>query len=130
MLGSCPPEKKKRMEKNKWTSAQRDRAKQNLHFSLTVEVKREDEGRLESLCSGLNNAKLLLGIDCTTTSMQNADLLEVLLSTFETMRPSAVKARSSSAASTITRPIPFKLFAHSSACKFRILTTCPVLSIC
>ena len=106
MLGSCPPEKKKRMERNKRTNAQRDPEKRNRHFSFTVEVKREDESRLESLHSRLNDAKSLLGIDRTTTSTQNADLLEVLLSTFETMRPSSVKARSTSVASTITRPIP------------------------
>jgi len=105
MLGSCPPEKKKRMEKNKRTNAQGFPEKRNPHFSLTVEVMREDEGRLESLRNRLNNAKLLLGVDRTTASTQNADLLEVLLSTFETMRPSAVKGRSSFAASTMTRPI-------------------------
>ena len=96
MLGNCPPEKKRRIEKNKRTNANRDPEKRNPHFSLTVEVKRGHEGRLEGLRSRLNNAKCLLGIDRSTSSTQNADLLEALLSYFEIMKPSAVSARSSS----------------------------------
>ena len=53
MLSSCPPEKKKRVEKNKRTNAKRDPEKRNPHFSLTVEVKRGDKGRLSALRSRL-----------------------------------------------------------------------------
>ena len=96
MLGNCPPKKKRCIEKNKRTNATRDPEKRNPHFSLTVEVKRGHEGRREGLRSRLNNAKCLLGIDCSTSSTQNADLLEALLSYFKIMKLLAVSARSSS----------------------------------
>ncbi|XP_068711084.1 uncharacterized protein [Montipora foliosa] len=89
MLGSCPPSKKSKIERNKQTNAKRDPGKRNPHFSLTVEVKAGDEKRLEDLRSRLNHAKSLLGIDRKTSSTQNADLLETLLSYFELVKPSA-----------------------------------------
>ena len=94
------------MERNKRTNANRDPEKRNPHFSLTVEVKVGDENRLEGLRSRLNHAKSLLGIDRKTSSTQNADLLEALLTYFELVKPSAVgaAAESSSAASTKSRP--------------------------
>ena len=104
MLGSCPPEKKQRIEKNKRTNANRDPSKRNPHFSVTVEVAMGDESRLEGLRARLNNAKSLLGIDRKTSSTQNADLLETLLSYFEIMKPSSVVARSFSVASAESGP--------------------------
>ena len=89
MLGSCPPSKKSKIERNKQTNAKRDPGKRNPHFSLTVEVKAGDEKRLEDLHSRLNHAKSLLGIDRKTSSTQNADLLEALLSYLELVKPSA-----------------------------------------
>ena len=53
--------------------------KRNSHFSLTVEVKKGDEGRLEGLRHRVERAKSLLGITQKTSSTQNADLLEALL---------------------------------------------------
>ena len=112
MIGVCPPEKKKRMEKNKRTNANRDPEQRNKHYSMNVEVRKGEEGRLASLRSRLDHAKSLLGINRTTSSTQNADLLEQLLHYFELVRPSAVPAsrssvpasRSSSATSTFSRP--------------------------
>ena len=104
MLGSCPPEKKRRIEKNKRTNANRDPSKRNPHFSVTVEVAMGDESRLEGLRARLNNAKSLLGIDRKISSTQNADLLETLLSYFEIMKPSTVVARSFSVASAESGP--------------------------
>ena len=51
MLGICPLEKKKRVEKNKKTNANTCRVpeKRNLHLSLMVKVKKGDEGHLEGL---------------------------------------------------------------------------------
>lgn len=89
MLGSCPPSKKSKIERNKQTNAKRDPGKQNPRFCLTVEVKAGDEKRLEDLRSRLNHVKSLLGIDRKTSSTQNADLLEALLSYFELVKPSA-----------------------------------------
>ena len=100
MLGSCPPEKKKKIEKNKRTNANRDPDKRNPHFSLTVEVKKEEEDRLENIRSRLNAAKSVLGIDRKTSSTQNADLLEALLRYFELVKPSAFGDSPSIASST------------------------------
>ena len=100
MLMVGPPEKKTKIERNKRTNANRDPEKRNPHFSLTVEVKREDEARLQSLRSRLDHAKSLLGIDRRTSSTQNADLLEQLLNCFELVMPSAVNLGPSPAAST------------------------------
>ena len=61
MLTVGPPEKKTKMERNKRTNANRDPEKRNPHFSLTVEVKRDDEARLQRLRSRLEHAKSLLG---------------------------------------------------------------------
>ena len=59
------------MEKNKRTNAKRVPEMQNLHFSLTVEVKKGDEGRLEGLRPGRacevasrNNTKNLFHAEC------------------------------------------------------------------
>lgn len=106
MLGVCPPEKKTKIGRNKRTNAQQDPEKRNPQFNITVEVKKEDKLHKEDLHRRWNNAKSAMRIDRTTCSMQNADLLEVLLSMFETMQPSTVKTGSSSVASTISRPIP------------------------
>lgn len=65
-----------------------------------MEVKREDETRLQSLRCRLDHAKSLLGIDRKTSSTQNADLLERLLNCFELVMPSAVNLRPSPTAST------------------------------
>jgi len=104
MLTVCPPEKKMKIERNKRTNANRDPEKRNPHFSLTVEVKREDEARLQRLCTRLDHAKLVLGIDRKTSSSQNADLLEQLLNYFELVKSSVVSSGSSPAASTISTP--------------------------
>ena len=58
----------------------------------TVEVKNGNEGRLEDIRGRLNNAKALLGIDRKTSSTQNADLLEALLSYFELMKGSVASS--------------------------------------
>ena len=104
MLTVGPPEKKTKMDRNKRTNANRDPEKRNPHFSLTVEVKRDDEARLQSLRSRLEHAKSLLGIDRKTSSTQNADLLERLLNCFELLMPSAVNIGPSSASSTSSMP--------------------------
>lgn len=57
MLTVCPPEKMK-IERNKRNNANRDPEKRNPHFSLTVEVKREDEARLERLRARLNSCEI------------------------------------------------------------------------
>ena len=100
MLTVGPPEKKTKIERNKRTNANRDPEKRNPHFSLTVEVKREDETRLQSLRCRLDHAKSLLGIDRKTSSTQNADLLERLLNCFELVMPSAFNLGPSPTAST------------------------------
>ena len=104
MLTAGPPEKKTKMERNKRTNANRDPEKRNPHFSLTVEVKRDDEARLQSLRSRLEHAKSLLGIDRKTSSTQNADLLERLLNCFELVMPSAVNIGPSLASSISSMP--------------------------
>ena len=104
MLTVGPPEKKTKMERNKRTNANRDPEKRNPHFSLTVEVKRDDEARLQRLRSRLEHAKSLLGIDRKTSSTQNADLLERLLNCFELVMPSAVNIGPSSASSISSMP--------------------------
>ena len=104
MLTVGPPEKKTKMERNKRTNANRDPEKRNPHFSLTVEVKRDDEARLQSLRSRLEHAKSLLGIDRKTSSTQNADLLERLLNCFELVMPSAVNIGPSLASSISSMP--------------------------
>lgn len=96
MLTVGPPEKKTKIERNKRTNANRDPEKRNPHFSLTVEVKREDEARLQRL----DHAMSLLRIDRKTSSTQNADLLGQLLNCFELVMPSAFNLGSSPAAST------------------------------
>ena len=100
-----PPEKKRKIERNKVSNAKRDAKDRNPHFSLTVEVKKGDDARLESLRSRLDRAKSLLGIDRRSSSTQNADLLEKLLNSFELVTPSAVNAKlgTSSASSTMKR---------------------------
>jgi len=100
MLTVGPPEKKTKVERNKWTNANQDPEKRNPHFSLTVEIKREDEACLQSSHCRLDDAKSLLGIDRKTSSMQNADLLERLLNCFQLVMPSAVNLGPSLAAST------------------------------
>jgi len=90
MLTVGPPEKKTKIERNKGKNANRDPEKRNPYFSLTVEVKREDEAHLQSLRCRLDHAKSLLGIDRKTYSTQNADLLEPLLNCFELVMPPAV----------------------------------------
>ena len=106
MLSSCPPEKKKRVEKNKRTNAKRDPEKRNPHFSLTVEVKRGDEGRLSALRSRLQNAKVLLGIERATSSTQNADILEALLSFFESTTQPTKPLASHLSPATSTNSMP------------------------
>lgn len=108
MLGTCPPEKKKRVEKNKRTNANRVPEMRNPHFSLTVEVKKGDEGPLEGLRHRVERAKSLLGITRRTSSTQNADLLEALLDYFELLKPSAISAGSSSVATTSAISSPFE----------------------
>ena len=90
--------------KKQQTNANRDPEKRNPHFSQTVEVKRDDEARLQSLRGRLDLAKSLLGIDCKTLSMQNANLLERLLNCFELVIPSAVGVGPSSAPSISSLP--------------------------
>ena len=71
--------KKWKMENNKRSNAIRDPKKRNLHWSLPVEVKREDEDRLHSLRSQWENTKSLHRINRKMSSTQNADLLEKVL---------------------------------------------------
>ena len=40
-----PPEKKRKIERNKVSNAKRDAKDRNPHFSLTVEVKKGDDAR-------------------------------------------------------------------------------------
>ena len=108
MLTVGPPEKKTKMERNKRTNSNRDPEKRNPHFSLTVELKRNDEARLQSLRSRLEHAKSLLGIDRKTSSTQNADFLERLLNCFELVMPSAVNVGPSSASSISSMPGRYK----------------------
>ena len=102
-----PPDKKRKIERNKLSNAKRDSTDRNPHFSLTVEVKKGDDDRLEGLRSRLNHAKSLLGIDRRSSSTQNADLLEKLLNCFELVTPSAVNAKfgtSSASSTSLMRP--------------------------
>ena len=92
-----PPDKKKRTEINKHANAQRDPAERNPHFSLTIEVKKDQQSRLQPIKQRINNA---LGIDRKTSTTQNADLMERLLPCFEMIHPSAVESSSSSIAKT------------------------------
>ncbi|XP_068682738.1 uncharacterized protein [Montipora foliosa] len=95
-----PPDKKKRTEINKRANARRDPAERSPHFSQTIEVKKDQRSRLEAIKQRINNAKSALGIDRSTSSTQNADLMERLLSYFEMIRPSAVESSSSSSTKT------------------------------
>ena len=61
-----PPDKKKRTEINKRANAWRDPAEQNPHFSLTIEVKKDQQSHLEAIKQRINNAKSALGIDRKT----------------------------------------------------------------
>ena len=70
-----PPDKKKRTEINKRANARRDPAERSLHFSLTIEVKKDQRSRLEAIKQRINNAKSALGIDRSTSSTQNAEVL-------------------------------------------------------
>ena len=93
-----PPDKKKRTGINKRGNARRDPTEHCPHFSLTIEVKKEQQSRLEAIKQRINNAKSALGIDRKTSTTQNADLMERLLSYFEMICPSAVESSSSSSA--------------------------------
>ena len=95
-----PPDKKKHTEINKRTNARRDPAERNPHFSLTIELKKEQQSRLEAIKQRINNAKSALGIDRKTSTTQKADLMERLLSCFEMICPSAVESTSSSCTKT------------------------------
>ena len=55
-------------------------------------MKNGNEGRLEDIRGRPNNTNALLGIDRKTSSTQNADLLEALLSYFELMKASLASA--------------------------------------
>ena len=68
-----PPDKKKRTEINKRANARRDPTERNPHFSLTIEVKKEQQSRLEAIKQRINNAKSALGIDRKTSPTQNAE---------------------------------------------------------
>ena len=91
-----PPDKKKRTEINKHANARRDPAERNPHFSLTIEVKKDQQSRLEAIKQRLSNAKSALGIDRKSSTTQNADLIERLLSYFEMICSSTVESSSSS----------------------------------
>ena len=123
-----PPEKKRKIERNKLSNAKRDAKDRNPHFSLTVEVK-GDDSRLECLRGRLDRAKSLLGIDRRSSSTQNADLLEKLLYCFELVTPSAIDAElgspSSSSSCNISKPSTFSPFggvqppqSHRSSVEF------------
>ena len=75
-----PPDKKKRTEINKRANARPDPTERDPHFSLTIEVKKEQQSRLEAIKQRIKNAKSALGIDRKTSTTQNADLMERLLS--------------------------------------------------
>ena len=77
---------------NKRANALGDPAEQNPHFSLTFEVKRNQQSHLEAIKQQLNNAKSALGVDRKTATMQNADLKESLLSNFEMIAHQLLKA--------------------------------------
>ena len=109
-----PPEKKTKTDRNKRTNANRDPEKRNPHFSLTLELSRDDEARLQSRRHRLDHAKSLFGIDRKTNSTQNADLLERLLNCFELVMPSAVNVGPSPAASTSSTPHEMQPPAKSS----------------
>ena len=100
MESSSPPNKKKRTEINKRANARRDAAEKIPHFSLTIEVKKDHQSRLELIKQRINNAKSALGIDRKNSTTQNADLMETLLSYFEMIHPSAVASSSSSSTKT------------------------------
>ena len=104
-----PPDKKKRTEINKRANARRDPVERNPHFSLTIEVKKDHESRLELIKQRINNAKSALGIDRKTSTTQNADLMERLLSCFELIHPSAVESSSSSIVKTDLLQAPVTL---------------------
>ena len=67
-----PPDKKKRTEINKRANVRRDPTERYPHFSLTIEVKKEQQSRLEAIKQRINNAKSALGIDRKTSTTQNA----------------------------------------------------------
>ena len=67
-----PPDKKRKIERNKLSNSKRDAKDRNPHFSLTVEVKKGDDGRLEGLRSRLDRAKSLLDIDQSRTQSPRA----------------------------------------------------------
>ena len=75
-----PPDKKKRTEINERANARRDPAERSPHFSLTIEVKKDQRSRLPSkshqktIKQRINNAKSALGIDRSTSSTQNAEV--------------------------------------------------------
>ena len=54
---------------NKRANALGDPAEQNPHFSLTFEVKRNQQSHLEVIKQQLNNAKSALGVDRKTATM-------------------------------------------------------------
>ena len=70
-----PPDEKKHTEINKRANARRDPAERSPHFSLTTEVKKDLQSRLEAIKQRMNNAKSALGIDRSTSSTQNAEVL-------------------------------------------------------
>ena len=100
--------KRKRTEINKRANAPQDPAEQSPHFSLTIEVKKDQRSRLEAIKQRINNTKSALGIDSSTSSTQNAD------SYFEMIRPSDVESSSSS--STKTNVLKRPTMAPSQSC--------------
>ena len=65
-MGSFPPpDKKKRTEISKRANARRDPAERNPHFSLTIEVKKDQQSCLEAIKQRINRK---------TSATQNADL--------------------------------------------------------
>ena len=74
-MDSLPPDKKKRTEINERANARRDPAERSPHFRLTIEVKKDQRSRLEAIKQRINNAKSALGIDRSTSSTQNAEVL-------------------------------------------------------
>ena len=132
-----PPDKKKRTDINKRANTRRDPAERNPHFSLTIEVKKDQQSRLEAIKQRINNAKSALGIDIKTSTTQNADLMEIILSCFEMIRPSAVESSSSPSTKTdvLKRPITtpsqpspgsVELTARHQTRKRRIYVECTV----
>ena len=67
---------------------------------MTIKVKKDQQSRLEAIKQRINNAKSALVIERKTSTMQNADLMERLLSYFGMIRPSAVESSSSSSTKT------------------------------